>query len=81
MSWAPLPTRAEVHLCNLTLHNRDIILYMNKIRLLYSILAIGFGVFFVVYGGYDDSPGGQLLGLVVVILGIVGVIKSKKKSG
>jgi len=54
---------------------------MNKIRLLYSILAIGFGVFFVVYGGYDDSPGGQLLGLVVVILGIVGVIKSKKKSG
>lgn len=34
----------------------------------------------VVYGGIDDSPGGQLLGLVLVIAGIVGVIKSKKKN-
>ncbi len=33
-----------------------------------------------VYGGIDDSPGGQLLGLLAFILGIVGVIKSKKKN-
>ncbi len=52
---------------------------MNKRRVLYSVLAIVFGACIVAYGGIDDSPGGQLLGLLVVIIGIVGVIKSKKK--
>lgn len=52
---------------------------MNKIRITYSILAILFGVFVFVYGGYDDSPGAQGLGLLVFIIGIVGIIKSKKK--
>jgi len=33
-----------------------------------------------VFGGYDDSPGAQLLGLVIVIAGIIGVVKSKKTS-
>ena len=56
------------------------ILYMNKNRILYSIPAILFGIFMFVYGGIDDSPGGQLLGLLAVIAGIVGVIKSKKKN-
>ena len=51
---------------------------MNKSRILFSILAILFGVFMFVYGGYDDSPGAQLLGLIAVIVGVVGVIKSKK---
>lgn len=32
----------------------------------------------VIYGEGDDSPGAQLLGLLAVIGGIVGVIKSKK---
>lgn len=53
---------------------------MNKKRLTLSILAILFGAFLFVYGGYDDSPGAQLLGLLVVIAGVVGIIKSKKKS-
>lgn len=53
---------------------------MNKIRILYSILAILFGAFMFVFGEIDDSPGCQLLGLLVVILGIVGLIKSKKKT-
>lgn len=52
---------------------------MNKVRLTYSALAILFGAFMVVYGGYDDSPGAQFLGLIAVVLGIVGVIKSRKK--
>lgn len=52
---------------------------MNKKIITYSVLAILFGVFFVVYGGYDDSPGAQGLGLLAVICGIVGIIKSKKK--
>jgi len=52
---------------------------MNKIRLLYSIPAVLFGLFMFIYGEIDDSPGGQLLGLIVVIIGIIGVIKSKRK--
>jgi len=54
---------------------------MNKRhRITYSILAISFGTFMFVYGGIDDSPGGQLLGLLVIIIGIVGIVKSKKKN-
>jgi hypothetical protein len=52
---------------------------MNKSRLLYSIFAI-FGAFMFVFGEIDDSPGGQLLGLLAIIIGIVGLIKSKKKT-
>ncbi len=51
-----------------------------KLKIVIFILAILFGVFMFVYGGYDDSPGGQLLGLAVVVVGVVGIIKSKKKS-
>jgi hypothetical protein len=46
------------------------------IKLLLSLLAIGFGAFMVVYGGYDDSPGAQLLGLLLAIGGIVGGIRT-----
>ena len=53
---------------------------MNKMKMLFSILAILFGAFLFVYGEIDDSPGGQLMGLVVAIIGIVGVIKSRKKN-
>jgi hypothetical protein len=53
---------------------------MNKNRVAFSILAIVFGAFMFVYGEFDDSPGGQLLGLVAVIAGIVGVIRSRKKD-
>lgn len=53
---------------------------MNKSRIFFSILAILFGVFVFVYGGYDDSPGAQLLGLLVTIAGIVGLAKSRKKG-
>ncbi len=52
---------------------------MNITRLLYSILAITAGAFMIVYGEMDDSPGGQLLGLIAVIAGIVGVVKSRKR--
>jgi uncharacterized membrane protein YdjX (TVP38/TMEM64 family) len=45
-----------------------------------SILGIFLGAFLFVYGGYDDSPGGQLLGLVIFVAGIVGVVKNRKKK-
>ena len=54
--------------------------YMNKRKIIYSILAILFGIFIFIYGGYDDSPGAQLIGFVITIIGIVGVIKNKKKT-
>ena len=52
---------------------------MNVVRIIFSILAILFGIFMFVYGEWDDSPGGQLLGVILAILGVVGIIKSKKK--
>jgi hypothetical protein len=49
-------------------------------KILFSVLAILIGVFLVVYGGIDDSPGGQLIGLVLIVTGIVGLMRSKTKT-
>jgi len=49
-------------------------------RILYFVLAILLGVLMFIYGEYDDSPGGQLLGLLVAISGIIGLVKNKKKT-
>jgi len=51
-----------------------------KNKILLYILAIMFGVFMFIYGGYDDSPGGQGLGLLLVIGGVVGIIKIMRKQ-
>jgi len=53
---------------------------MNKMKLIGFVIAMFFGAFLFVYGEIDDSPGGQLLGLVVAIISIVGIIRSKKKT-
>lgn len=47
---------------------------MNKTtnKIFYSF-AILLGIFMFVYGGYDDSPGGQLLGVASIIIGIMGI--------
>jgi uncharacterized membrane protein len=50
-----------------------------KIKIVLSILAVLFGMFLIVFGGYDDSPGAQLLGLITAIFGIVVIIKNRKK--
>lgn len=50
---------------------------MNKMKIFYSILAIAFGVFMIIYGERDDSPGGQGLGLLAVIFGITTIFKNK----
>ena len=52
---------------------------MKKVRILYYIFAILFGSFMFVYAGIDDSPGGQLFGVIVAIIGITGIIKWLKK--
>jgi hypothetical protein len=48
---------------------------MTIVNILGAVFALGFGVFMFIYGGYDDSPGGQLLGVVLAVGGIVGLIK------
>lgn len=50
---------------------------MNTRRLLASVLAIALGIFLIVYGGLDDSPGAQMLGLVLALLGMYGGVKSR----
>jgi hypothetical protein len=49
-------------------------------RILSFVLLVLIGVFLFVYGGYDDSPGAQLLGLLVFIVGIIGIVRAKRES-
>lgn len=50
---------------------------MNKKKLVLSIIAIALGLFMFVFGEFDDSPGGMLIGLILGVIGIIGIIKSK----
>jgi len=45
-----------------------------------KVLAILLGVFFVVFGEFDDSPGLQGLGLILIITTVVIAIRNKKKK-
>lgn len=44
------------------------------------MIIILFGLFMFVYGEYDDSPGGQLLGAMAVIIGIAGFVRVGNSS-
>jgi len=49
---------------------------MRKIpQIAFSVFAILFGIFMFVYGGFDDSPGAQVIGLLAAALGITGLVK------
>lgn len=53
---------------------------MNKpVKITLFVFVILLGIFIFIYGGYDDSPGAQLLGVIIASLGIVGIVKSRKK--
>jgi hypothetical protein len=54
--------------------------FMDKIKIILFIFIILFGIFIFIYGGYDDSPGAQLLGFLIFISGVTKIIKSRKKS-
>jgi hypothetical protein len=45
-----------------------------------SVVAVALGVAFFVYAGADDSPGGQLLGLVVVIVAVASAVRRYRRS-
>ena len=49
---------------------------MKTLKILISCIAILCGVFLFVFGEYDNSPGGQLLGVVLVAIAIFGIIKT-----
>jgi len=53
---------------------------MNYIKLLLSVLAIAFGIFLVIYGGYDDSPGAQGLGLLIITSAVFYILINRKKN-
>ena len=44
-------------------------------KILGFIVLVLLGIFIFIYGGYDDSPGAQGLGLVLFIFALVKVIK------
>lgn len=50
------------------------------LKLTLFIFLILFGIFMFIYGGYDDSPGAQLLGMAAAIGGVVGIIKTVRKK-
>lgn len=51
---------------------------MQMIAITFFVFVSLMGASLFVYGEYDDSPGGQLLGLVIVVGAIVGMIQSRK---
>jgi hypothetical protein len=57
----------------------SIIFYMTRLKIVVFMFAIFFGSFMFVFGEYDDSPGAQLLGVILTIFGVVKIMKSKNK--
>lgn len=61
----------------------DLINYMRLTsgfrKLIPSILAGALGIFLIIYGGNDDSPGAQLLGLIILIASIVIMVRIRRK--
>jgi len=51
---------------------------MKIIKILIFSLVILLGIFFVIFGGYDDSPGLQGIGLMVAVFGIIKLTKTIK---
>ena len=51
-----------------------------KLKIVLFIFAILFGIFIFIYGGYDDSPGAQMIGLIIFIVGVVGIKKRQKEE-
>jgi len=49
-------------------------------KIFYFVFTILFGAFTFLYGEFDDSPGGQLIGLAAVIIGIIGSMRSLRAA-
>lgn len=53
---------------------------MSKIKIIFFILLVLLGVFLFIFGEYDDSPGGQMLGLIIIALDIIWLVRNRKKK-
>jgi hypothetical protein len=53
---------------------------MKLLKIIGLVAVILFGAFAVVFGGYDDSPGAQGLGVIIALAGIVGVYRQVRKK-
>jgi len=53
---------------------------MNTIKIFFFSILIFLGGCMFVYGGYDDSPGGQLLGLAMGVIGAARLFRTRKSS-
>jgi hypothetical protein len=52
-----------------------------KVLIIIGLLALtSFGVFLVVFGEGDDSPGAQGLGLIIALASLWGVVRSIKNK-
>ena len=49
-------------------------------KLLLAILAAAIGVAAIVFGGYDDSPGLQGLGVLIVVAAVVLGVRTAQRS-
>lgn len=50
---------------------------MTHTTIILSTLAALFGIVFFIFGGYDDSPGAQGLGLIIFLSGVITLIRNK----
>ena len=48
-------------------------------KLMPSILGGALGISLIIYGGNDDSPGAQLLGLVIFIVSMTIMVRTRRK--
>lgn len=53
---------------------------MSKVKIISSILIILLGLFAIIFGGYDDSPGLQGIGLILIIATVVNMIRGRNKK-
>ena len=53
---------------------------ISKNKTIYFALIIPFGIFMFIFGEYDDSPGAQLIGLILTVIGVVGIVKAIRKQ-
>ena len=49
-------------------------------KILLAVCAAAIGIAAVVFGGYDDSPGLQGLGVLLVVAAVVGGVKTAQRS-
>lgn len=56
--------------------------HSNILKTVLSSIAIALGAFLVVFGEMDDSPGAQLLGLILTATGVYFVVRAmwRKKA-